>query len=357
MYRPVLNIVDTFDANEEQMFHFEVVGGRQIQGNRLTIIEVATGKVIYKQYVNTFRYEHYLPAKTLSNAKHYIAYIETKDISDAWSPKSTEIMFWCYSKPNIDIITIDDMGRVYNQTVLFEAIYTQSENEIMESYKYNLYNSKKGLLHSFPEQFSDGSTPLTQEISGLENGEIYYVEVVTLSPSGNKGSSGLQSFTPFYKAPRVSAALDPVNHREKGAIRLRATIIQIILELYDKNGNVVPHDEIKYVDGKKIDLNKNNYSHIYGGQGIEIPEGDYVLKLWIEDIPNNSKVLQIWDSLGYITIHRYDDRFLLTNYINGYPRPLRYISNTFNPNMPTCLTVRHDNGRYDIVAKLYEGGD
>ena len=328
---PILNDIKTFNATKDYTFTFNVIGGNQVVGNNLVIERISDNAVVYNQSQETFNFKHTLPAYTLTNGLNYRAKIRTKDINNNWSSFSTTLLFWCYSEPDLYITTIDydNQNRVYNQTVVFETTYSQAEGEILQSYRYLLYNENKDLLKSFPEQYTDGSQPLTQEVAGLENSKLYYLEVKTLSPNGNAGTTELVPFKPFYIAPRLTVTLTPENLPEKGAIKVSANIIQIILKLYDNYGNQINPMNVEYVDNEWLDMNRIDYDKLVADEGFDIFQSNFLLQLWCKDLPENKVFLTLYAPQGRLEVFKLKNRIRVYKYINDLNNPRYFVSNKY----------------------------
>ena len=64
---PILYSVSAFDATQAQVFNFNILGGNQVVANTLTIKNNATLATVYSETQTTFKFEHILPANTLTN--------------------------------------------------------------------------------------------------------------------------------------------------------------------------------------------------------------------------------------------------------------------------------------------------
>ena len=95
-----------FDATQAQVFGFNVVGGDQVTANRLTIRDNATNTVVYQETQETFKYEHTLPANTLTNGTYYNATLATQDVAGTYSAESVPIQFYCFTQPEIEFTNI-----------------------------------------------------------------------------------------------------------------------------------------------------------------------------------------------------------------------------------------------------------
>lgn len=294
--RPILKSnIKPFNANDNYDVIFYIDGNMsQIIKNNLIIEKVEDNSIVYNQTIETFSLQHRIPSETLQNGVNYKMKLRVGTINNQWSEFSDYEIFWCFSKPTINIPTIDynNQNKVYNQTVDFQATYTQNENEPLQSYKYLLYNNNKDLIQSFPEKFYNNEEFLTQEIAGLENSVLYYVEVKTISIHGNEGSSGLIWFKPFYVAPKLSLAITPENIKEEGAIKISANILQFIGKLYDSEGEQIPLLEIEYIDNEWLDLTRTDYHKLVFDDGFDLDQSDFVFQIWFKNLINSESIVK-----------------------------------------------------------------
>lgn len=353
---PILNDIRTFDAHDGYEFMFNVVGGSQIVGNNLVVEQIDDNAVVYNTIQEGFNFRHRLPPSVLNNGMNYRAKIRTRDINGNWSAFSTAKLFWCYSKPQLSITTIDygNQNRVYNQTVLFETTYSQAENESMQSYRYLLYNSNKDLLNSFSEVFASGSSPLTQEIAGLENGALYYLEVKTLSPSGNAGTTGLIHFRPFYVAPKLIVTLTPENLPDQGAIKVNANIIQIIMKLYDNYGREINPLDIEYIDDEHLDMTRIDYDRLVADEGFNILQENFILQLWCKDMPDDKVFLTLFAPEGKLELIKYGSRVRLLKSIDRFDSQTHFASNVVEEAWNDIMIyIKQQDGLVDVQVAPY----
>ncbi len=352
---PILNDIKTFSATQENIFTFSVIGGNQVVGNNLVIERISDNVVVYNNIQETFNFRHTLPSLMLINGVNYRAKIRTKDINNNWSAFSNSLLFWCYSKPNLYITNIDyeNQNRVNNQTVIFETMYTQDEGEVLQSYRYLLYDENKDLLKSFPEKYDDGNQPLTQEIAGLENGVLYYLEVKTLSPSGNSGTTGLINFEPFYIAPKLMVAVDSTNLPEQGAIKINANIIQIILKLYDNNGIQINPMNVEYIDSDWIDMTRVDYGKLVADGGFNILQSNFMLQLWCKDLPEDEVFLTIYAPQGRIEMFKLKNKIRVYKYIDNLDFQGYFASNDFtlSDGQEIMIYMKQDNHLIDLQVE------
>lgn len=344
-----------FSADKPYTFNFEYYGSNQVVRNNLIIERVNDNVVVYNQITETFELKHVVPANILENQHEYRVRVRVSDINNNWSNFSSYIIFWVIAEPTITIINIDyaNQNRVYNQTVLFQAEYYQPDGDLLQSYKYYMYDSNKKLIKVFEEQFSDGMDLLTQEIAGLTNGTHYYLEVKTTSVNGRLGSSGLVEFVPLYVTPRISVVLTPENIYEQGFIRLNAALIQVILKLYDNNGNEINPINVEYIDNEWIDLTRLDYDKLIARDGFSITKPNFVLKLWCKNVPDDIVFLTLRSNYGRVEFIKYENRIHAFKYLNGSTIKPHFASNelVIGEDEEFVLYVKSENNLLDLVVQ------
>ena len=345
--------IKPFNAGEDYNFIFYVDGSSdQIVRNNLVIEKVSDNTVVYNQTQESFSFSHRIPANSLQNGVNYKAKIRTGNIKNEWSQYSEYEIFWCFSPPTIKIINIDyeNQNKVYNQTVEFKSTYSQTESEPLQSYRYLLYNSNKGLIKTFPEKFYNSEEYLIQEIAGLENDTLYYLEVKTLSINNNEGSSGLIWFKPFYIAPRLFSVLTPKNLSEQGAVKVSANIIQIIGKLYDNNGNQVEPENIDYVDNEWLDLTRIDYDKLVFDEGFNILQNDFMLKLWFKNLKDSVPFMFLYSPYGHIEFIRFGNKIHIYKRSKYHKIVSHFASLDINfiDNQEYMLYIKHIKNRFDI---------
>lgn len=352
---PILHDVDVFNADKEYSFDFTVIGGSQVIGNRLIIERVDNNVVVYDEIQETFNLKHKLPDNTLTNGVSYKARVQTTDIEGNWSDFSNIKIFWCYSEPNIEILTIDydNENRVYNQTVLFESRYSQAEGESLESYQYLLYDYNQDLIEAFPRKFSEGDTLLTQEITGLENSVVYFLEVKTSSPNNHTYSTGLIPFRPFYVAPQLNAVMKVRNVPDIGSIKIEANIVQITMKLYDDKGYQIPYEEVEYVDDEWLDMTRQDYDKLVADEGFETFNDDFILQIWCKNIPDEKVFLRLYAPNGMFEMFKSRNRIRVYKTIPNTKIKPYYASNEFEviDNQEITIYMKHVNHRVDLKVE------
>ena len=267
---PSLRKVFPFAATDIQTFYFDVSGvSRQILYNELEItLSSDTSQILYKERVQEFRYQHTLPINTLTNGNQYAATIRVYDSNQVLIGKSNPIFFYCFSAISLTIPTIIN-GEVGNQSVTFKGEYYQAEDEIVESYRFVLYDDNQIEITRSPDLY-DGL--FSYEFSGLRNREKYYIELKVVTTNELIGTSGLIEFTARYIAPRFSSSLQLENLKEEASIYVKCNIIRIV--------GIPDTTPVIYTPEGEINLINNG---VWFDEGFRI-QGNFTLQMWVSNI-------------------------------------------------------------------------
>lgn len=271
--QPIVNPIAAFDATRQQAITFIVIGGAQVVGNRLIIRNNQTGEIVYNQTQSSMKLEHILPANSLKNNNFYNAVIYTIDNGNDESVASVPIPFYCYTQPALTIDNIPSSGIIENGTYSFQGNYVQNEGELLNSYRFTLYDSNKIILAQSPLIYYNTDPSLTYLFSGMSNNTSYYIELTGETINSTTLTSGVKSFTVRYIQPASFAICDLVNDCENGYIQISSNIVAI-----DGKSNPTPP---KYIDDKEVDLRKPD-SWVEWDSGFSI-KNDFTLRAWGRD--------------------------------------------------------------------------
>lgn len=352
---PILRSLKPIDATVLQAFNFLYDGQNQAVRNNL-IIETLDGTVIYNQTQNTFALSHSLPANTLVNGNSYRAKVRVGDVNNNWTSFSEFLIFHTLAKPVILVTSIDEHGKVYNQTINFEATYAHPNNEPLQSYRYYLYDNNQTLITAFPEKFADGSLPITQEITGLVNGDLYHVQIGITTPKGQEEYSEMFPFTPFYISPFIAGVLRADNVEEQGAVKVNISARQVMFKLYDINDTEIPFENIEYVDGEKIDLNRVDYKRISSNSedGFGIDRENFYCQLWVGNVIENEVIFKLYSPNGWLELKYYGNKFHVFKYYYNNSIVAHFASNEVLLGGQMNVGLRQFNGLVDVFAKVVE---
>lgn len=301
--RPTLIQIPAFDAANEQIFTFAVYGASaQITANTLVIRNQSTNEIVYNQTQQTFRYEHRLPAGTLTNNTYYNATISVSDASGETSSESIPIQFWCYTTPVIAFTNIPLGNLIPNASFNFEFSYTQAEGEALNIYVVNLYGATQSLISTSGEIYTDdGTPPYAGEylFAGFEDSSVYYIEIVGTTVEGTQVTTGLVQLIIQYTQPDIFAIVEIHNNCEEGYITIQSNIALI-------EGESNP-DPPTYIDNKEVDLTGDG-AWVNWDEGYNIT-GNFLARLWLRN-PNPYKtIMQYSNTNGQI---------ITLNYMEGY---------------------------------------
>ena len=282
---PILYSIPAFDATKEQTFTFAVVGGSQIVANTLTIKDNATLTTIYSQTQTSYRFEHILPANTLTNGAYYQATLTTKDAQGNESSPSAPIQFYCYSQPTFVISNMPVGNVVTNSSFAFNVQYNQIQGEILNAYVFNLYSASGVLISTSGTLYNtDETLPLTISylFSGFEDKASYSIEVTGVTTNGTQITTGRVNFTTSYTTPDTFSFLFLSNNCQGGYITIESNIIGIDGDTGDM--------EPVFIDGKELDLRKDD-SYVQWVKGYTI-NGDWTMRLWGREFKSGKEIFR-----------------------------------------------------------------
>ena len=352
--RPVLNTQVAFDATQAHTFTFTVYGsGAQITANKLTIRNQSDNSIVYQQQQTTFKFEHMLPAGTLTNGNYYNATITVLDNTGEESAESIPIQFRCYSAPSIEFTNFPITAIIDNASFNFEFTYKQAENERLNSYVVNLYDSTRTLISTSGTIYVEDGTPPydgSYLFSGFENTTEYFVEIVGLTINGTTVTTGLTQFIVRYINPSIYSQIELENHCKEGYITVTSNMVLI--------EGVSNPDPPTYINNKEVDLRANG-SWVEWNQGYNI-NGDFTAKVWFRGAnPNstlikfsnaNSQTITINYREGYKNREAQDKKAYMEVYVESISGMKYYIFSDYLDILPDssyyCFWLRRINNIY-----------
>lgn len=292
MVRPVLIGVSAWDATQNFTFSFNVAsGGNQVVANRLIIRDNITNEIVYNQKQVTYRYEHIVPANALINGNYYNATVTTYDALDDASAASLPIQFYCYSTPSLVLSNIPVGGIVSSPSYEFNIIYTQDEDESLNSYQFNLYNTSLVLISTSGTLYTQDGTPpfyASHTFSGFEDGLVYYVSASGVTVNGTVVTTELAQITVEYATPSLHTLIELTNNCEEGFISVRSNIAPI-------EGQSEPPNPI-FIGGHELDLTSGG-RYVWFNQGFSII-GNFASTAWVRNPTLDSTLFTFTDVQG-----------------------------------------------------------
>lgn len=303
--RPILNSTVAFDASQEHIFTFNIIGGDQVVRNQLTIIRQSDGVIIYQSSQTTFAYTHTLPANSLTNGVYYSAYIQTYNYNNDISSESNNIQFYCYSTPIFNFQNIPSSNIIQNPSFNFEVFYNQNESEILNSYIFNLYNTQGNLLATSGTLYNTSSAlPLiiSYNFAGFANNTSYYIQVTGITSQGTSISTNLEQFYVQYTKPPTYSIVELNNNCDGGYITIKSNLVEI-------DGKSNPDPPIYVDNNTAVDLRENG-SYILWDENYII-DGDFTASLWGHDFNSNETIITMTseDTSLIINYKDYDNLF------------------------------------------------
>lgn len=298
---PILYSIPAFDAQNSFVFQFASIGGNQVVANTLTIKNNATLTTVYSTTQTTFKFEHTLPANTLTNGTYYQATLTTKDAQGNISNASAPIQFYCYSQPSFEISNMPTGNVVTNSSYAFTVTYNQAQGEILNAYVFNLYSASGALISTSNTMYNTNtSLPLNVSylFSGFEDNASYSIEVTGVTANGTQIATDRISFTTNYTNPETFSDLILTNNCKGGYITIKSNVIGI--------DGVSNPETPTYIDNEEIDLTDAG-SYVKWNEGYRIND-DWTMRLWGRDFTPNSEIFRFSNVDGdIITIEYHAD--------------------------------------------------
>lgn len=352
--QPILYSQVSFDATQEHIFSFNVIGGDQVVANRLTI-KNGSNTTVYNSTETTFTLTHTLPAGTLTNGTTYTAYLNTKNSSNEFSSNSNTIQFTCYTTPSFSFTNLVNGANITTSSYNFEVSYNQTQGEKLQEYSFKLYDYGSNLIATSGIIYTNASTAAysTQyTFGGFSNATSYYIECTGVTAGGTEITTGLILFGVNYNSS--STKLNLVNNCKGGYIYVSAAPVAII-------GHANPYPptySTAYTQTGSVNVRTDDKS-VWWDNGFSTSTIDWTLSLWtryngqgeicVLNNTNNDKVIinYVTDTSGtYCTLEalgtRLSSSYKITSNIITTPSSSTWI----------MVWVRKIDNLYDIVLSV-----
>lgn len=350
--QPTLYSQVAFDATQEHLFNFNVVGGDQVVANILTIKNNTTNQTVYSQREETFALVHTLPANILTNGVYYTASLRTENSNGDLSVSSNSIEFYCYTTPVFVFTNLINGANLTTSSYNFEISYTQAQNEPLEQYSFNLYDFSSNLISTSGTLYTGStSVPFLAQYTfmGLTNSSSYYIECTGVTSQGTQITTGLILFGVNYNSS--STKLNLVNNCTEGYIYISSNPIPIFGYSNPEEPTYITYGEDVY-----IDMSEDGY-YVLWDNGFTTSTTDWTLSIWGRDLNENTTVCSLsninQDNITIEYIVESGNAYLLltaTNYSNNFS--YKILSNSISVPSSTddiMIWVRRIDNIYDIV--------
>ena len=299
--RPPLPPISAFDATKDHRVVFTTpLGGDQVVANRLTITNQATNTQVYQATQTRFQLYHEIPAGTLANGVYYSAYVNTFNSSSDMSTNSNIVQFYCFTEPSFGFTNIPVNGIIANNTFDFEVTYEQIEGELLDRYRFDLYDAQQIYIATSGVKFVGSADPpptlLNHEFGGFVDSTAYFIKATGVTLNGTEIETGLIPFVVDYVRLNAFAIVELSQNCTGGHVIIRSVMTQI-------EGTSNPSPPI-YIDDEAVDLRE-------GGSWVNWNEdqfnlsGDWTLSLWGSDFNPNTDIVILRNSDGDTITIRY----------------------------------------------------
>ena len=297
---PILYSQAAFDATQAHTFTFNVVGGEQVTQNKLVITNQSTSEIVYQAVQTTYKFEHILPANTLTNGVYYSAYVITYNTTGTASAQSNSIQFYCYSTPSFAFSNLPINNVITNSSYNFQATYNQTEGELLNSYAFTLYDAQRIQIATSGTQYVGATTTpptiVAYQFTGFVDRTSYYIRAIGQTAQGTQVDTGLIAISGLYTVPSLFSVIELNNNCSGGYVIVRSNLIEIGSE-----SNPTPPN---YVDNNTAVDVRNNGQYVEWSSGFEL-NGDFTASLWGRDFNENSNIITMTDDLENNIIIRY----------------------------------------------------
>ena len=287
---PILFQQVAFDAAFDQIILFNAIGGNQVVSNRLIVKDNDTLVTVYDQTQVSFRFEHTIPAGTLTNGGNYVMQVQTFDSLSNASALSNAVQFFCFTTPTMTFTNIPVGNVIENSSFSFEVEYDQNEDELLNTYTFKLYNSAGAQIATSDLQYVGSTTPPPTTISymfgGFEDNSNYFVECVGQTVNGTNVTTGLIAFSVDYVKPNVFAIVGLENNCPNGNILISSNIITI-----EGKSNPSPPT---YIADEEVDLTADG-SWVLWDNGFSI-SNDFTMRIWGRSFNDYETIVEMWSS-------------------------------------------------------------
>lgn len=275
---PILSNISTFDPSESNIISFYYTGG-QIEKKRL-VIKNNTGTIVYDNTQLGMRLDYELPAQKLTAGQQYTAQIQVFDFNGDSSELSSSVIFYCFSKPIVNLSTPPSEINSAQYTTQFS--YNQKEADTIKQYRYELYDAQHQLV-STSEYFYDNNH-YSYTFRGLKNLTSYYIKCTGETVHNVSFDTGFTKLIINYVVQPNNMILRTTNNSTEGYITVDCNIIDIGYKVdndnysFGKDGVTLVNNNVVYNSGfsfsddfsifikaKKVPLDSTFFSFQYDG--------------------------------------------------------------------------------------------
>ena len=262
---PLLYSVNAFDPSYTYEFLFSF-SGAQVYSNRAIIIDNNTQLEVYNAKQDGQKLSHTLPANTLEAGRSYLIRVQVYDVNGNYSDFSSTVLFYCFTTPQFYFSNVKHGDIIPSASFELQLAYDQPQSEMLNEYKYFVYDITKDLLYSSESFYT--TNHMAHTIYGLENDYSYYVRAIGKTVHGMSVDTGYIQITADYIRVATNVAFKATNDSKTGCVMLKIDIVAVDFEIdydnYSINNSIVnlTGNALTYM----IDLEKDFYMVIKAKQ-------------------------------------------------------------------------------------------
>ena len=287
--KPILYLIQAFDSKVGTTIKFSWLGNQPIS-NTLRIKDNETNEIVYEVTQTTMRLEHIISTNNnLINGKLYNASVKVTDSNNSNSEWSDVALFYCFTTPTFTINIVE--GQIIQaQTYGVNITYAQSEGELLQSYRVQVFNSNyESVFDSNMRYILD-----TVRIANLQDNNTYYILATGTTINGIELTTGDISFLADFIKSETYFVCELKNMYNNGGVYIKSNIVSV--EGYSDSN-------VKYVDSNYADLSNNN---VYFDNGFTITN-DFSLMIKGKNFEVGKQIAQIKGNNEIINIYnKYD---------------------------------------------------
>lgn len=343
MAKPIIGTLKPIDASLDATITFSWSGNRAYS-NRLVVYDNKTLSVIFDDTVTTYKFEHTIPADTLTNGKQYVIEIQVTDQSGNTSSMSNRVSLYTITTP---IFQFSDIPSIIESSSYTANIYYYSvDEEELNLYKFYLYDADQKLLFETDVSYLDENENISYTYRSLENDSVYYIRATGVTVNGIELDTGYCKISIKFENQDDYARVYVENLPNIGCIKISTNIIVI-----QYNGD----QEFSFQNGL-IDLCDTS---IFYDSGFNA-EGDFTVIIRGMHLWHTGTLLKMSNGEYDITLSSriYPDGQLrykleVPNGINTYIRYSEALS--FTDDDMLTVAIRRINNLYQIVSFIELG--
>lgn len=257
--QPILTTISAFDATQGTTITFTILSGDEVvRSSKLYIYDNEDGSLICTHIYTSTARQHVLPANTdasiiyesgkssadFTNEKQYRTAIQlftaVNGGGNASGISSPFQQFWCLNYPTLTAVGVNSPIAVtsYNFSAIYDTKIVSTTLAItnrIQRYQFVLYNSASQVVQTgntiigTGTQLTDTTFQISQNFTGLRDGETYYAVITCSTEQGMLVSTQTASVSVQIDTVTFNKA-DVTNYCKRGYNSVVSNIINIVGE-------------------------------------------------------------------------------------------------------------------------------